>query len=46
MASCNLAGAVVGTRLAVARGTGFVRKLFLFVVTALILKLAYDILGA
>ena len=45
MASCNLAGAVVGTRLAVARGTGFVRKLFLFVVTALILKLAYDILG-
>lgn len=45
MATCNLAGALFGARLAVRHGTGFVRKLFLVVVCALILKLAYDTLA-
>lgn len=42
MAVFNIAGSLVGTRLAIRHGSGFVRKLFLFVVTALILKTGYD----
>jgi uncharacterized membrane protein YfcA len=42
MAVCNVAGSLLGTRLAIKHGTGFVRKLFLVVVSALILKTAYD----
>jgi uncharacterized membrane protein YfcA len=42
MAICNVLGSLVGIRLAVRYGTSFVRKLFLFVVSALILKTAYD----
>ncbi|MDB5798807.1 MAG: hypothetical protein JWP36_2709 [Paucimonas sp.] len=42
MAVCNVAGSVTGTRLAITHGLPFVRKLFLVVVTALILKTAYD----
>lgn len=42
MACCNLAGALVGSRMALSRGTDFVRRVFLFVVTLLILKLACD----
>ena len=42
MAVCNIAGSLVGTRLAVKYGSGFVRRLFLVVVTAIILKFAYD----
>ncbi len=42
MAVCNVIGSLVGIRLAVRYGAGFVRKLFLFVVSALILKTAYD----
>ncbi|HWU99329.1 MAG TPA: TSUP family transporter [Oxalicibacterium sp.] len=42
MAACNVIGSLVGIRLAVRYGAGFVRKLFLFVVSALILKTAYD----
>ena len=45
MAVCNLAGAQVGTALALRRGTGFVRQAFLLVVTLLIAKLAWDMLG-
>jgi len=44
MASCNLAGAVVGSRLALRHGVSFVRKMFLGVVCALIAKMAYDLL--
>ena len=44
MAACNLTGAVVGSRLAIRHGAGFVRKMFLGVVTALIAKMAYDLL--
>lgn len=42
MAVCNVAGSLIGTRLAIKHGTVFVRKLFLLVVSALILKTAYD----
>jgi len=43
MAVCNLSGAIVGSRMAIRHGAGFVRKMFLVVVIALIAKLAYDI---
>lgn len=42
MAVFNVAGSVVGSRLAIRHGSGFVRKVFLFVVFALILKTSYD----
>ena len=44
MAACNLAGSQVGTRLAIRRGSGWVRQVFLVVVAALIVRLAYDVL--
>ncbi|MGE5385797.1 MAG: sulfite exporter TauE/SafE family protein [Betaproteobacteria bacterium] len=42
MAVCNLAGAQVGTWLALHHGAGFVRRAFLVVVTVLIGKLAWE----
>ncbi|MQR01052.1 sulfite exporter TauE/SafE family protein [Glaciimonas soli] len=42
MAICNVAGSLVGTRLAIKHGSAFVRKLFLVVVSVLIVKTAYD----
>jgi uncharacterized membrane protein YfcA len=42
MAVCNVAGSLFGSRLAIRNGSGFVRKLFLVVVSALILRTAYD----
>jgi uncharacterized membrane protein YfcA len=42
MAACNILGSTLGARLAQRRGTGFVRGLFLVVVSAFILKLGYD----
>ena len=44
MAACNILGSVAGTRLAILRGSQFVRVLFLGVVTAIICKLAYDLI--
>jgi uncharacterized membrane protein YfcA len=43
MAICNILGAFVGTKLAIKNGSQFVRKLFLVIVSLLILKLGYDI---
>ncbi len=43
MAACNLTGGLVGSRLAIRRGSGFVRLLFLFVVGLLILRFALDV---
>ena len=43
MAACNILGSMTGTRLAVARGSQFVRRLFLVVVSAIICKLAWDL---
>ncbi|HAY11286.1 MAG TPA: hypothetical protein DCY18_15395, partial [Thauera sp.] len=42
MAVCNLAGALLGSRMALKHGVVFVRKMFLAVVTVLIARLAYD----
>jgi uncharacterized membrane protein YfcA len=42
MAVCQVAGSLVGTRLAIKHGSVFVRKLFLVVVTLLIVKTSYD----
>ncbi len=42
MAVTNVAGSLIGTRMALARGAGFVRGMFIFVVGALILKTAWD----
>jgi uncharacterized membrane protein YfcA len=42
MALANVAGSYVGTRLALARGAGFVRGVFLAVVSVLIGKTAWD----
>ena len=41
MAACNILGSTLGARLALRRGTGFVRSLFL-VVSAFILKLGWE----
>lgn len=42
MALANVLGSLLGTRLALKHGTGFVRGVFLLVVSALILKTSYD----
>jgi uncharacterized membrane protein YfcA len=44
MAVCNLLGSQVGTRLALRRGSRWVRQVFLVVVAALIVRLGYDVL--
>lgn len=43
MAVCNVTGGWLGARTAIARGSRFVRLVFLVVVGALVLKLAYDV---
>ena len=42
MAVANVLGSLLGTRLALKHGTGFVRLVFMGVVSALILKTSYD----
>jgi len=42
MAACNVLGSWLGARLALRRGTGFVRVLFLVVVSGFILKLGWE----
>lgn len=42
MAVANVIGSLFGTRMALARGAGFVRRMFIAVVSALILKTAWD----
>jgi uncharacterized membrane protein YfcA len=44
MAVCQVAGSLLGTKLAMKHGSGFVRKVFLLVVTVLIFKTGYDAL--
>lgn len=39
----NFCGAYLGARMAVAKGSGFVRVVFLVVVSALILRLAWQL---
>ena len=45
MAVCSIIGSQLGTRTALKRGVGFVRVLFLVVVSGIILKFAYDTYG-
>jgi uncharacterized membrane protein YfcA len=45
LAVANVIGSLVGTRLALKHGAGFVRAVFIAVVGALILKTAYDSWG-
>lgn len=42
LAAANVAGSLIGTHLALKHGAGFVRLMFIAVVTALILKTGYD----
>ncbi|MDY7577246.1 TSUP family transporter [Herbaspirillum sp. RTI4] len=42
MAAFNIAGSLFGTKLAIRHGSGFVRRLFLVVISALVLKTGYD----
>jgi len=42
MAVCQVGGSLMGSHMAIKHGTGFVRKMFLFVVVALICKTTYD----
>ncbi|MBC8083239.1 MAG: TSUP family transporter [Hymenobacter sp.] len=42
MAACNVVGATLGANVALRQGTGFVRVLFLVVVSGIILKLGWD----
>lgn len=42
MAAANIVGALLGARLALKHGSGFVRQVFIAVVSALILKTGYD----
>ena len=44
MAVCQVLGSLVGTKLAIKHGSAFVRKLFLVVVSLLIIKTGYDAL--
>lgn len=44
MAASNLAGSQVGAHLAIRRGSAWVRRVFVVVVTALIARLAWDVL--
>ena len=45
MGACNMAGAVVGARMAIRRGSGFVRLVFLTVVGLLILRLGWTLVA-
>lgn len=45
MAGCNIAGSVVGSHLALTRGTGFVRGMFLAVLALLIARFGWDIVA-
>ncbi len=42
MAVCNIVGAAFGARMALRRGSGFVRIVLLVVVLALLVKLSWD----
>ncbi|TXH04898.1 MAG: sulfite exporter TauE/SafE family protein [Nevskiaceae bacterium] len=42
MAACNVAGAVLGSHLAIRKGSGHVRGLFILIVGALIARFAWD----
>lgn len=45
MAACNLLGGWLGARVAVARGTGFVRIFFLLVVSGFVIRIGGELVG-
>jgi uncharacterized membrane protein YfcA len=45
MAVCNIVGAALGARLALRGGSGFVRQVFIVIVSLLILRTAWTALG-
>ena len=45
MALANVAGSQIGSRLALKHGSAFVRRVFIVVVAALIVKTAWDAFG-
>lgn len=44
MAVCNIIGSIAGSRLALRKGNGFIRIVFLIIVTLMILRYGYDVL--
>ena len=44
MAVCNIVGGIIGSRMAMAKGSQFVRVIFLVVVVGVILRYSYDII--
>jgi uncharacterized protein len=44
MGAANLIGGYLGARTAISRGNSFVRKVFLIVLTGLIIKLTHDVI--
>jgi uncharacterized membrane protein YfcA len=45
MAACNVAGSLLGTRLAILKGNRFVRGFFLVVVSGMILRFGWEVIG-
>jgi hypothetical protein len=45
MAACNILGSWLGSRMALLKGNRWIRACFLLVVSALIIRLGYDLLG-
>ncbi len=43
MMVCNIGGSLLGSHLAMLRGNGFVRKVFLVVVLGIVIRFAYDV---
>jgi hypothetical protein len=43
MALCNMAGAYIGSKLALLRGNRFIRVFFLLIIFATIIRFAYDV---
>lgn len=43
LGAANMTGSYLGSRMAIAKGSGFIRVVFLVVVSALILKLGFDV---
>ncbi len=46
MAICNVLGSIIGTRLALKRGNGFIRIIFMIIVSIMILRYSYDVFWA
>ncbi|MBC7984199.1 MAG: TSUP family transporter, partial [Candidatus Obscuribacterales bacterium] len=46
MMACNVGGSIIGSHLAIRHGSGFVRRIFLVVVSLLIAKTGWDALHA